>query len=241
MCILAEEVRLAVQAVAKTLYHLYLAVHACSEVGALLAVVASLVVYDGVATRQQLLHTIVGSLKVASAARLVAKRPEHNTWMIAVAQHHTLGAVHISRTPRRYVRNLLIAVALDVCLVHAVESEVVEHIVHLCLTWIVGCANGVDIGTLHHLDVLKHCWHVDGMTIERVYILCVHALEVLALAVDIDKVATTLHLAESVTCREHHLLGIAIELTHDDGIQRRRLRRPCLEVLKVVEANGELA
>ena len=161
--------------------------------------------------------------------------------MIAVAQHHTLGAVHISRTPRRYVRNLLIAVALDVCLVHAVESVVVEHIVHLCLTWIVGCAHGVDIGALHQLDVLKHCWHVDGMTVERVYILCVHALEVLALAVDIDKVATTLHLAESVTCREHHLLGIAIELAHDDGIQRRRLRRPCLEVLKVVEANGELA
>ena len=42
------------------------------------------------------------------------------------------------------------------------------------------------------------------------YILCVDTLEILALAVYIYKVATTLYLAETITCREYHLLGIAI-------------------------------
>ena len=235
MGVLADEVRLVVQSVALLNHLAHHRVHVRTEVGILLAVVVALVVNPCVATRQQALHAVVCSLKVAAAARLVAERPEHHARVVAVAQHHARCAVYVCSLPRRHVRKALIAVTLHVSLVHAVESVVVEHGVHLSLARIVRCAHGVYVGLLHQLHVAQHRLHVDGVTKERMDVLRVHTLEVNALAVHVDEVALLLHAAETVLRREHHLLAAVVQLAHDDGVEPRVLRRPELQVRQTLE------
>ena len=235
MSVLADEVRLVVQSVALLNQLAHHRVHVRTEVGVLLAVVAALVVNPCVATRQQTLHAVVCSLEVAAAASLVAERPEHHARVVAVAQHHACRAVYVCSLPRRHVRDALVAVTLHVSLVHAVESVVVEHGVHLRLARIVRCAHGVYVGLLHQLHVAQHRLHVDGVTKERMDVLRVHTLEVNTLAVNVDEVALLLHGAEAVLRREHHLLAAVVQLAYDDGVEPRVLRRPELHVVQTLE------
>ena len=83
--------------------------------------------------------------------------------------------------------------ALNISLIHAVETIVVEHCIHLGLTRIVAGAHCIDVGKLHKHYVLEHCGHVDGMTEKRMDVLCVDTLEVFALAVDVNQIATLLY------------------------------------------------
>ncbi len=99
MGILANEVGLVVEASLLALHYLYLGIHVASEVGVALAVVVAFIVHEGIATRQKSFHAVVGGLEVDPSARLVAQRPEHYARVVAVAQHHALGAVNIGSLP----------------------------------------------------------------------------------------------------------------------------------------------
>ena len=66
--------------------------------------IVALVVNPSVATRQKLLHLIVGSLEVVATARFVTERPEYHARMVAVSQYHALCAVHVGSAPGRIVR-----------------------------------------------------------------------------------------------------------------------------------------
>ena len=113
--------------------------------------------------------------------------------MVAVAQYHASCTVYISGLPCRIVRQRVVVVALHISLVHAVQTIVVEHCIHLGLTRIVAGAHCIDVGELHKHYVLEHCGHVDGMTEKRMDVLCVDTLEVFALAVDVNQIATLLY------------------------------------------------
>ena len=153
----------------------------------------ALIMHPCIASREESLHLIVGGLEVLSASRLVAERPEYYARMVAVAQYHAACTVYISGLPCRVVRERVVVVALNVGLVHAVQTIVVEHCIHLGLARIVAGAHGIDVGELHKRYVLEHCGHVDGMTKKRMDVLCVDTLEVFALAVDVNQIATLLY------------------------------------------------
>ena len=63
----------------------------------------TLVVNPRVATREEFLHLVVGSLEVIATARLVTERPEYHARMVAISQHHALCAVHVGCAPGRVV------------------------------------------------------------------------------------------------------------------------------------------
>ena len=118
--------------------------------------------------------------------------------MVAVAEHHTLGTVHVSILPRRSVRERLVVMALHISLVHAVEAVVIEHSVHTRLTRIVACTYCIDVSPLHQHHVLQHRLSVDGVTKERMDVLRVHTLEEDTLAVNVDKIAALFNRTETV-------------------------------------------
>ena len=117
----------------------------------------------------------------------------------------------------------MVVVALYVSLVHAVQSVVVEHRIHLSLTRIVAGTNGVHIGLFHQNHVAKHSLHIDGVTIEWVNILGVDTLEEYSLAVYINQFILDGHLSETVFGREYHLFLVASLLANDNGIEVRLL------------------
>ena len=119
--------------------------------------------------------------------------------------------------------------ALHVGLVHTVQTIEVEHGIHLRVAWIVACTHCVDVGLLHEFHIAQHCRHVDSMAKERMDVLGVYTLEVFALAIDVDKVATLLNRTEAVACGEHHLLVAVVHLAHNNCIEIRMLSRPRLQ------------
>ena len=117
----------------------------------------------------------------------------------------------------------MVVVALYVSLVHAVQSVVVEHGIHLSLTRIVAGTDGVHVSLLHQDYVAKHGLYVDGVTIEWVNILGVDTLEEYSLAVYINQFILDGHLSETVFGREYHLFLVASLLANDNGIEIRLL------------------
>ena len=113
--------------------------------------------------------------------------------------------------------------ALHVSLVHAVQSVVVEHGIHLSLTRIVAGTDGVHIGLFHQNHVAKHSLHIDGVAIEWVNILGVDTLEEYSLAVYINQFALDGNISETVFGREYHLFLVACLLADDNGIEVRLL------------------
>ena len=181
------------------------------------------------------LGAIVGSLHVDARAALVAEAPEDDGGEVAVAHHHSFHAVHELRLPALGAGDGVAAlfpvvVALDVCLIHAVESVVVKHTVHLCLTGIVAAANGVDVGLLHDLHVAQHGGDIDGATVNGVRVLCVHAFEEHGFSIDIDLSALDADVAETVFRGECHLfVAVSVGLTDFDRVERGRLCAPELQ------------
>ena len=125
-----------------------------------------------------------------------------------------------------------VVVALDVGFVHHVESVIVEHGIHLGLTWIVASTYGVDIGLLHHRHIAQHRLHVDRATMHGVRILCVDSAEIDALTVKIDATIFILNLAESIfRSKGHFLLTIGRHLCHLNGVEIGLFGRPQLHAI----------
>ena len=129
--------------------------------------------------------------------------------------------------------------ALHIGLIHAVKSVSVHHGVHLRLTRIVRCADGVYVGLLHHLDVFEHGLHVDSTTIFRMSVLSVHALNEDALAVDEQFSAANSYSLEAVLCRERHFLcSVLVLLAYNDSVEIRVFSAPRMQVAETAECNG---
>ena len=97
------------------------------------------------------------------------------------------------------------------------------------------CAHGVDVCLLHHAYIGEHCLHVDGAAILRMSVLCVHTFEEYALSVDIHEIATACDVAETIFCREYHLLSsVGIVLANDDCVEVRFLGIPRCESSELV-------
>ena len=119
VCIFAKEERLVI-AVAVRVYHaLHRRVHARVHVCDL---VLSLIVYE---TRVKFLHRLILCHYITAPSRLVAERPKHHRRMVSVTCHHAHSTVYVGGSPRRIVRQRVVAMTLLVCLVHHIQSVVV--------------------------------------------------------------------------------------------------------------------
>ena len=99
-------------------------------------------------------------------------------------------------------------------------------------------AHGVDVGLLHEGDVLQHGLHIDGAATGGMGVLCVDALEVDLLAIDVDAVVVVgdLHIAEAILGGERLFLRpLGIGLCHLDGVEVGLLSVPKLEVGEALE------
>ena len=124
-----------------------------------------------------------------------------------------------------------VLVTLHIGLIHAVETIIVEHRVHLRLTGIVAGAHGVHVGLLHHLHIGEHRLDVYGAARDGVCILQVGTLEEHTLAIDIYSAIGDLHVAETILGREHMLLvALGIHLCHLYGIKVGSLSCPRQEI-----------
>ena len=116
---------------------------------------------------------------------------------------------------------------LEVGLVAAVKSVVVEHGIHACIVGIVAGADGVDVVALHQQYVLQHVVSSDGAACNGVGIVAVHTLQHYTLAVDIEQGTDNLHLADTHLGGECHQVLAALVLLHDvQGVERGSLCRP---------------
>ena len=134
-----------------SLSHLpYFRIHLTVEVGDTSFVTTSVggaFVVDGAWIERA--HGIVCSDEVVACATFVTQRPEDDAGVVAVAQHHTFGAVDHHRFPTFTTRDdfvvetlssavvIPVFVAFEVSFVHDVKTIVVEHGIHLGLTRIV--------------------------------------------------------------------------------------------------------
>ena len=119
--------------------------------------------------------------------------------------------------------------------VHDIESEVVEHCVHLRLARVVACAHSVYIGLLHHAHIGEHCLHIYGAAVFGMCVLIVHTFEEYTLSVDIHEIAAACDVTETVFCREHHLLSsVGVVLAYDDSVEIRFLGVPRCEACELI-------
>ncbi len=241
VCVFADEVWFVMETFGKALHHLYLRIHVATKVRVAFAVLIAFIVHQSITTRQESLHAVVGGLEVDTTTALIAQRPEDDARVIAVTQHHALSAVHICGFPCGVIREALIIVALHVSLVHAVESIVVKHGIHLRLARIVACADGVDISLLHQDHVTQHGRHVDGMAIERMDVLSVDTLAEYALAIDQHlPVGIDAHVTETVFGGEYHLLAVVALLLDDDSVEIRILGAPWMQTRELAHVDADV-
>ena len=186
-------------------------------------------------TAVELLYGLVAVREVAATARFVAKAPENDTGEVAVSKNHALFSVNISRTPTCAVRKCLatvipVVVTLKVCLVHDIHTIIVEHGIHLILSWIVAAANCIDVCLLHQLNVSEHGRNVYAATMERMGVLRVHSLEINAFAVDKHSLSATcgfhLNASETMLCSKCHLFVAIVEQRKFHRVQVWRFFAP---------------
>ena len=124
--------------------------------------------------------------------------------------------------------------ALQVGLIHAVETVVVEHCVHLCLAGVVAGTYGVHVGLLHHHHIFEHCLYIDCTSCYRVCVLQVSSLEENSLSVDVYKSVLDLYVTETVFSREYVLLvSCSILLCNDYCVKVRGLCSPWEQAVEV--------
>src|SRR5512138_2759568 len=99
-------------------------------------------------------------MEVRAGAGFVAERPEGDTGMVLIALNH---AYHAAQDGRRPVRmacqiepGLPRAVALDIRLVHYIETVFVAQLVKARGVRVVTKPHGIDVEALHEFDVAAH-------------------------------------------------------------------------------------
>ena len=209
---------------------IHLRIEIAEAVAAKFFSVARSFVVDGTAV--QTTGCIVAGLEIAAASGFVTQAPEDDRRMVAVAQHHAVNAIHKGGNPRRHVADGLVGMILKVGLIHGIESEVVEHGVHLGRVRIVGRTDGINVVLFHQQHVAQHRLHRHGTAVKGVRIVAVRTLKEHALAVDVYQRATHFNVSETIFRREGHLILASLSLDDVQCVEVRRLGRPELQVLQ---------
>ena len=137
-------------------------------------------------------------LEVVAATRLIAKRPNEDAHMVAHPLHMILRTLHHSIAELRFRRQSHIGVALHIGFCQHIHAVFVTQVVEHRVIRIVRCADGIDVQTLHGLDVLFNLLCRDGTSIHRREIVAVHTMEHHALAIDEERtIRTDAHLTEA--------------------------------------------
>ena len=170
----------------------------------------------------ELVYCIVAMSHVLSRAILIAQRPEDDARVVAVAKYHAYVAVHEGLRPRRIACQTVVPMALEVCLIHHIQTIGIKHSIHLLMARIVARADDIDIGLLHQCDVAQHRFIVHISSIEGVRVVSVHTLKEDTLAVDgivvVVALVDELYVTESVLRSKYHLLLAISDLRDDDII-----------------------
>ena len=159
-----------------------------------------------------------GRCEVLARTRLVAEGPHRHARVVAVAAHHVEVARDRRLLPRLHVRErglaVVVAVGLDVRLVHHVDAVDVAEVVEVVVLRIVRVAHVVDVRLLHEEDVLLLHLAWDEVSVHRIRLMTVHAAELDLLVVEV--VASVPDLGNSKADERGHVLR---------HVARRVLRR----------------
>ena len=118
--------------------------------------------------------------------------------MIYVASDHAADAVVECRNPRRHVGYGLVGVVLEVGFVDTIQTEDVEHGIHLTVVGVVRCAYGIDIVALHEHDIAQHLVGGYGASIDGRGVVAVDPFEQHALTVDKQQGIVYLDIAQTI-------------------------------------------
>ena len=139
--------------------------------------------------RVDLFNRFGRSEEVLAGTGLVAERPHRHAGMIAVAANHIDVALDGSLLPFRTVGKrsfaVVVAVRLDVRLVHDVDAVDVAEIVEIIVLRIVGVADMVDVRLFHHLDILKLTLTRHIVSVQRIGFVAVYSAKLDFLVVEV--------------------------------------------------------
>ena len=181
----------------------------------------------------QFLYGLFARDEVLAAATFVAHAPEDNARMVAVAQHHAHLSVDILCLPLWVLRETMVAVAFNVCLVHHIDAVIIVKGVHTRVIRIVARADSVEVVAFHQEDIFYHAFHRDGFTIEGMSVVAVGSFEHDALAVDEDSAVAVLYLAETVL--------LCVDIAANADVYGVEVRGFCCPKLWVAYFKGEVS
>ena len=165
------------------------------------------------ATRVLALDPLVGIEEVVTHHGLVAQTPSHDGWMVVEVGYIVLVALQYLLGKHRFLGCgiVLIAetVALLVSLSYHIETILIAEVIPTWIIRIVASTNGVDVQTLHNLDVLDHALHADVVACIRIHLMTVRTLDEHRLTIDQELFVLDFHLAEAhldrSSCSRQHL------------------------------------
>ena len=138
--------------------------------------------------RVALLDPGIGVLEVDAVAGFVPERPDDDRRMVLVPLDHAGDPVEVGRAPGGIFGQALLAVAhavrFDVGLVDDVEAVLVAELVPARVVRVVAGPDGVDVRTLHDLDIAPHGLLGDDVGREGIVLMAIDALEQNGCAVD---------------------------------------------------------
>ena len=168
------------------------------------------------------LNPVVSVNEVLAVVGLVAQAPHNHRRMVVVHLHVVL--VALQNLLGKYllhngcVLSILEAVALLVGFSRDVETILVAEFVPYGVVGIVACSDGVDVQTLHYLDVLNHTLTSHNVATIWIYLMTIGTLNEYRLSVDEQLTVLDFNLAEAHLLR-NHLYNVALAVL-DDSKQR---------------------
>ena len=187
------------------------------------------------ARRVEFLQPFVGRVEVRAVSGFVPERPNDDRRVVAVAERHSLGAVHVRGEPFRRVRERFFAVThpvrFDVRFVDDVQTVFVAKFVPARIVRIVRRANRVDVQRLHNADILEHPLFGNGVAAVSVVFVAVDALQENRLVVDEELTVGDFDLAETdfkagVERRfEIGVVNLQVRRIEPRGLRRPKIRR----------------
>ena len=129
------------------------------------------------------MNPLVGGGEVAALTGLVSEGPDDYARVVLVSFEHSLGPVDECFLPLRLVCEALVSVishtvALDVGLIHDVQTVQVAEFVPHRVVRVVGSADAVYIVLLHQPDILYHGFSVHDVTCVRIMFVSVYSLDI---------------------------------------------------------------
>ena len=163
-----------------------------------------------------------------AVARLVAQRPGDHARVVAVPQHHARHALDDGGVVAGVVTQAEVpGVALDVRLVHHVETQLVTQVVEPVVVGVVRAAHGVGIGALHGDEVVAHVLHRHRSTAVGVIVVAVHAPDAHGRTVDQQLAVAHCHRTEPDALGHHRAHGaVGIVQPHEHPVELGVLGRP---------------